>query len=188
MRLSVCGLTCLAIPLVAADVARADPCTAPLPPDRSIFAGRVTMVIDGDGLCVGAADGGIEVRLADFDAPDGGAGGRTAAEALRTLALGKEIACRAGPRSLDRTIARCELSGVPIGTLLRASGVPEGGRAAVPSMRRPSPEERLAEWIRREPRRLRVAGLALVRATLHVLASPRMEANPSVHAALEPDP
>jgi len=47
--------------------AKADPCTAPLPTvEGTIFTGQVNYVIDGDSICVN----NIEVRLADFDAPE----------------------------------------------------------------------------------------------------------------------
>ncbi len=63
-----------AIMLLTASPARADPCEGRLPsrPGQQ-FGGTVRYVGDGDGFCVGnSADPNtwIEVRLADFDAPE----------------------------------------------------------------------------------------------------------------------
>jgi len=49
-------------------VSHADPCNAPLPKKGEQFEGQVTYIVDGDGLCVGHEDGGIEVRVSDFNA------------------------------------------------------------------------------------------------------------------------
>lgn len=70
--------------------AQADPCEGPLPSAAGQkFEGLVRYVGDGDSLCVGqAADPGtwIEVRLADFDAPELHAPeGRRAVEQRRYL-------------------------------------------------------------------------------------------------------
>lgn len=59
---------------VMATPARADPCEGRLPsqPGQQ-FSGTVRYVGDGDGLCVGNSNDPntwIEVRLADFDAPE----------------------------------------------------------------------------------------------------------------------
>jgi micrococcal nuclease len=91
----------------------------------------VTYIVDGDGLCVGRERGGIEVRLADFNAVelnDDSGQGPMARMALSQIALGKTVECRAGKRSYDRTVAACTLDGKPLGDLMRAAGVPEGGR------------------------------------------------------------
>lgn len=115
-----------------------DPCTAALPTAAGAeFAGVVRHVIDGDGLCVGPAEGDgstwIEVRLMDFDAPEHNqSGGAEAAEALSRLASGRAVECvvtpgRSDTRSWDRTHAVCRLDGAPLGDLLRAAGVAEGG-------------------------------------------------------------
>ncbi|GEM_PF-2387195 len=116
--------------------AAADPCEADLPKPGAEFSGPVTYIIDGDGLCVGNHNGGIEVRLGDFDAPEQGQpGAKDATDALRKLAFGKNVVCTSceGARnpnrcvSYDRVIATCRLNGERLGDLLRALGVREGG-------------------------------------------------------------
>lgn len=114
--------------VVVPQTASADPCEAPLPKPGTEFAGRVSYIVDGDGLCVGDDLGGIEVRLADFSAIElNQPGGRDAKAALERLALGKSVACIAGKRSWDRVVARCVLDGRGLGDLMREAGVPEGG-------------------------------------------------------------
>ena len=116
--------------------ALADPCEGALPAKGTTFAGIVRYVGDGDGLCVGPAgraDRWIEVRLADFYAPElHDAGGRVAKRRLERLVLSKPLVCRAVGRSYDRVVAACTLGGRPLGTLLRAAGVVEGGRGRRP--------------------------------------------------------
>ncbi|WP_206759045.1 thermonuclease family protein, partial [Salmonella enterica] len=83
------------------------------------FSGIVRYVGDGDGLCVGrTADPNewIEVRLADFDAPElHRPGGDAARAALERIALHREISCTAERGrsgrvvSFDRVIARCKI-------------------------------------------------------------------------------
>jgi len=113
--------------------ALADPCEGALPAKGTTFTGIVRYVGDGDGLCVGPAgrpDRWIEVRLADFYAPElHDAGGRDAKRRLERLVMRKPLVCRAGRRSYDRVVASCTLNGRPLGTLLRAAGGVEGGRA-----------------------------------------------------------
>lgn len=75
--------------------AHADPCEGRLPSRPSAtFAGTVRYVGDGDGLCVGqTADPNewIEVRLADFNAPELNVpDGPAAKAALERLALKRE--------------------------------------------------------------------------------------------------
>lgn len=119
--------------------ALADPCEAPLPrhPGQT-FSGQVRYVGDGDSLCVGPGDDPatwIEVRLADFDAPELAEpeGGR-ARSLLTGIALGRWANCTARRGrtgrviTYDRVIATCLINGRSIGTLLRAKGAPEGGR------------------------------------------------------------
>lgn len=102
-----------------------DGCTAALPARGARFSGRVTRIIDGDGLCVE----GIEVRVADFYAPELSApGGREAKAALTRIALGKHASCEAGRRSYDRVVATCDIDGVTIGDAMRRAGIGEGGR------------------------------------------------------------
>ena len=113
--------------------ALADPCQAALPAKGATFTGVVRYVGDGDGLCVGPAgrpDRWIEVRLADFYAPELHEDGcRDAKRRLERLVMGKPLVCRAGRRSYDRVVAACSLGGRPLGALLRAAGGVEGGRA-----------------------------------------------------------
>ena len=112
--------------------ARADPCEGTLPKKGTTFSGVVRYVGDGDGLCVGPAnrpDRWIEVRLADFYAPElREAGGRAAKRRLERIALGKTLVCRAGRQSYNRVVAACKLGGRPIGDILRRAGGVEGGR------------------------------------------------------------
>ncbi|NBW07120.1 MAG: nuclease [Caulobacteraceae bacterium] len=128
-------LSVLAVPAVA----HADPCEGRLPAHAGqIFSGAVRYVGDGDGLCVGESantSSWIEVRLADFDAPElHSPGGRAARDRLLGLVLGRRIDCVAvrgrNGRVIvyDRVIARCRLDGRPLGDLLRAAGGREGGR------------------------------------------------------------
>ncbi|WBO20920.1 thermonuclease family protein [Sphingomonas abietis] len=123
----------------AASPALADPCTSPLPSSAGQrFSGSVRYVGDGDSMCIGTSDDPqtwIEVRLADFDAPELHApSGMEAKAALTTIALGHPASCtsmrgRSGRvRVYDRVIAVCTIRGRSIGTLLRQAGVPEGGR------------------------------------------------------------
>lgn len=128
--------------LLFAAPALADPCKripdrGPMPaelrPGRT-FSGPVVYVGDGDSLCVetrrgqGGA-GWVEVRLADFYAPELNApGGRAARQALVDIAMRRRVSCVAGRRSYDRVVARCTLNGVSLGDLMRRRGVREGGR------------------------------------------------------------
>ena len=118
--------------------AHADPCEGTLPTWAGVqFSGIVRYVGDGDGLCVGrTADPNewIEVRLADFNAPElHTPGGPAAKAALERLALQREVICASEHghggrvRSFDRVIARCRISGASLGDLLRQAGVAEGG-------------------------------------------------------------
>lgn len=113
------------------DLAHADPCNAPLPPPGTSFSGAVRYVGDGDSLCIGRTSDPadwIEVRLADFYAPELSApGGARAKAALQQLAAGRTLACQAGRRSYDRIVAACTLNGVSVGDLMRRRGITEGG-------------------------------------------------------------
>lgn len=124
----------LALPTVA----YADPCEGQLPSRAGQeFSGIVRYVGDGDSLCVGRTTDPsewIEVRLADFDAPElSEPEGRRSKEALSRLVGGREVVCTAERGrsgrviSHDRVIATCRLNGQAIGALLRARGAPEGG-------------------------------------------------------------
>ncbi len=128
--------------LAFASPAIADPCKRI--PDRgsmptelrsgATFSGPVVYVGDGDGLCVQTiggigGDGWVEVRLADFNAPElSEPDGRAARDTLSRLTMGRTLTCRAGRRSYDRVVAHCQLGGRPVGDLMRAAGVREGGR------------------------------------------------------------
>lgn len=93
---------------------------------------------DGDSLCVGPSRDPrtwIEVRLADFDAPELHAeGGRAAKARLQRLVQGRRLDCLStrGRRGRvvvhDRVIALCRLDGAELGRALRAGGGVEGGR------------------------------------------------------------
>lgn len=120
-------------------VAQADPCKAipdqgPMPTYRrngSQFNGKVVYVGDGDSLCVAVGSGPeswVEVRVADFYAPELTAkGGQAAKAALARIAMGKHAQCRAEHRSYDRVVARCLIAGKSIGDLMRSAGIVEGG-------------------------------------------------------------
>lgn len=126
--------------LALASPALADPCKAI--PDRgpmpaylspgSTFSGPVTYVGDGDSICVAVGrsqDKWVEVRLADFYAPElRTAGGAQAKSQLERLTRGQVVACVAERRSYDRVIAVCRLRGRSLGDLMRANGAREGGR------------------------------------------------------------
>lgn len=131
----------IAMPVAAAAImwsslAYADPCEAPMPRDGAAFNGQVRYVGDGDSLCVGRSSDPatwIEVRLADFYAPElSEAGGEAAKHALADLTFGQTVSCVAGRRSYDRVIAQCTLKGRPLGELLRRQGQGEGGRGYAP--------------------------------------------------------
>lgn len=122
--LTILGSVCTTI-----GIAHADPCEAELPRPGTEFSGVVTYIVDGDGLCVGDRAGGIEVRLADFNAIElNRPGGHDAKRTLSDLVFGKTITCIAGKRSYDRTVGQCVLDGRRLGDLMREAGVPEGGR------------------------------------------------------------
>lgn len=126
--------------ILSAGPALADPCKAipdngRLPPylgAGKTFSGPVAYVGDGDSLCVAVGPGPaqwVEVRLADFYAPElGEPGGREATEALRSITAGAWVVCVADHRSYDRAVARCTINGKPIGELMKARGVQQGGR------------------------------------------------------------
>jgi endonuclease YncB( thermonuclease family) len=123
----------------AATPAAADPCTAAVPTRAGhSFSGQVRYVGDGDSLCVGDSPDPttwIEVRLADFDAPElHAAFGARAKASLEDVALGRAAFCTAvrgrngRVQVYDRVIAVCRINGQSIGTLLRQVGAPQGGR------------------------------------------------------------
>lgn len=119
----------LSAAVAMAGLALADPCHAKLPHKGDAFEGWVTYVGDGDSLCVGKSRGGIEVRLADFNAPElNEREGAAAKAALDRIARGHVVTCLAEHRSYDRIVAVCRLDGVSIGQLMRSAGIAEGGR------------------------------------------------------------
>lgn len=123
----------------AAPAALADPCGAI--PDRgpmpgylspgSTFSGPVAYVGDGDSMCVAVgqdAETWVEVRVADFYAPElHAAGGAQAKAALERITAGKRAICKAQHRSHDRVVAVCRIGGRSVGDLMRSAGVQEGG-------------------------------------------------------------
>ena len=124
--------------LTAATMARADPCEGRLPARHGeTFAGTVRYVGDGDSLCVGRTSNPndwIEVRLADFDAPElRERDGRRSRDILTRLTRGRQVTCTATRGrsgrvvSYDRVIATCRLGRQRLGDLLRAQRAPEGG-------------------------------------------------------------
>ncbi|WP_332654514.1 thermonuclease family protein [Brevundimonas sp.] len=132
----------VSLALVWSTPAWADPCEAipergPMPAYLAFgatFSGAVSHVIDGDSMCVAVgpnAPDWVEVRLADFYAPELSQPGGTAARAaLSQLALGQRAVCVANLRTYDRIAARCRIDGRPLGDLMRSAGVAEGGVAA----------------------------------------------------------
>lgn len=112
--------------------ALADPCEGPLPPSGTSFSGTVRYVGDGDSICVGNSGNGsewIEVRVADFYAPElHSNGGPQAKAAMERVAMGRKVQCVAGRRSYDRVVAQCTLNGSSLGDLMRRESVTEGGR------------------------------------------------------------
>ena len=135
--------------LVGTAATAADPCTAiqergPLPPYIALgkpFRGQVSHIIDGDGLCVATGNGQntwVEVRLADFFAPELNAGGRAANATLARLTMNRAIVCvpergfNGDIRTWDRIVARCRIGNRSVGDLMRGAGVREGGRAFRP--------------------------------------------------------
>ena len=144
-RIRFAGMKAAALPafalLMLATPALADPCKAipdsgkapaHLKAGRTI-SGPVTYVGDGDSLCVGLGRRPaewVEIRLADFRAPELSEKGRgpAAKKALERVAMGRRVTCRLKNRTYDRMAAWCTRDGVTLSTLLRREGVPEGGR------------------------------------------------------------
>jgi endonuclease YncB( thermonuclease family) len=118
--------------LLVAVPALADPCEAPLPRPGATFSGTVRYLVDGDGLCVGNGPDPatwIEVRLADFYAPElHEPGGAQAKAALERVTAGRRLVCTADHRSWDRIVAVCTIGRKSVGELMHEAGVPEGGR------------------------------------------------------------
>jgi endonuclease YncB( thermonuclease family) len=130
-------LTATMAALIACPV-NADPCEGKLPAKAgTVFTGTVRYIVDGDGICVGpSADPNtwVEVRLADFDAPElKTQEGRHAKQVMSQLAMGKPASCVTRPgrsgrtTSYDRVIASCKVDGASLASLMRQAGVLEGG-------------------------------------------------------------
>lgn len=118
--------------------AAADPCEGPLPKQLgATFTGTIRYVGDGDSLCVGRTERPeewIEVRLADFNAPElHDPAGEAAKQTLTRIAFGRSVLCRTERGrsgriiSFDRVIAGCQIDGRSLGDAMRAAGVAEGG-------------------------------------------------------------
>lgn len=134
-----CLALAIVITLAAGGSALADPCEAPVTGYEvgQSFAGKVQYIGDGDMVCVGSSSNPktwIEVRLADFYAPElNAAGGQAAKRALIKIAQGSQVVCRveAGRNGRtfnnDRVIAVCWLGGRSLGDAMRRAGIPEGG-------------------------------------------------------------
>lgn len=131
-------LTTAMLTLASPIVAHADPCEGPLPTRAGqTFSGTVRYVGDGDSLCVGRTsnpDEWIEVRLADFDAPElRDQNGQRSRDILIRLSRGRQVECTATRGrsgrvvSYDRVIATCRLGGRRLGDLLRSQRAPQGG-------------------------------------------------------------
>jgi endonuclease YncB( thermonuclease family) len=137
MRAIPTGLILAAVAL--ATPALADPCKAipdkgPAPawlrPGATV-SGPVVHVGDGDSLCVAAGRGPdrwVEIRLADFYAPELRApGGAQAKATLQRLTAGRTLTCKVDHQTWDRVAAVCKLDGRSLGDRMRAAGVAEGG-------------------------------------------------------------
>ena len=134
-----CSLLILATPALG-DPCKAIPDQGPAPAwlqRGAEFSGAVVYVGDGDSLCVDARgigpQGWVEVRLADFYAPElQEEGGAEAKAALERIARGRRVECVASHQSYDRIVAACMLRGRAIGVMLEGLGVMEGGRGGRP--------------------------------------------------------
>ncbi len=106
-----------------------DACRGPLPPVGVRFSGVVTWVGDGDMVCVGPdRDRRIEVRVADFNAPElSEPNGKLARDALREIAMNKFVECEGSHYNQDRIVAICKIGGRSLGELMREKRIREGG-------------------------------------------------------------
>ena len=127
------GLTLMAA------TAHADPCEAPVTGYRAgqVISAPVMYAGDGDSLCLGLGahpSQWLEIRLADFYAPElNERGGREAKRVMDRL-VGRRAVCtvqrgqNGRTSSFDRVVASCRVDGVSIGDRMRSAGVVEGGR------------------------------------------------------------
>ena len=143
---AIAGLAIFASPALA-DPCKAIPDKGPVPAYLALgssFTGPVVYIGDGDSLCIDVGkpplarhDEWVEVRIADFYAPElHAAGGQAAKLALEGLVQGETLTCIAGRQVYDRVVATCTLQGRPVGDLLRAAGAVEGGNGRKSSRRR----------------------------------------------------
>lgn len=112
--------------------------------ERRAFAGEVRYVGDGDSLCVARQrpfanmddhNNWVEVRLADFYAPElSEPGGRQAKATLSHLSINQKARCVpvkfGNVRSYDRIVAKCYIGRRSLGDLMRRAGIKEGGRGS----------------------------------------------------------
>lgn len=99
--------------------------------------GEIRYVGDGDSLCIGRTGDPaewLEIRLADFYAPELHEPGGSAAKAALARYVGSNAVCtvqrgdNGSTRSYDRVIASCAVAGAPLSSLLQRAGVQQGGR------------------------------------------------------------
>lgn len=141
LRIAIGTLLSLIATQALADPCRAIPDKGPTPAWARagfVVTGTARHIIDGDGLCIGSTGDAalwVEVRLADFYAPElREAGGAEARAALTRLTGRRTITCTAvkgdGGRavSYDRLIAVCRIGTVSLADLMRRDGQDEGGR------------------------------------------------------------
>ena len=116
-----------------------DPCRAPVKGYRAgqVIRAPVIAAIDGDSLCLALGptpDRWLEIRESRWFAPEYHEKGGLAAKRVMESLIGRRAVCtieRGANRrvvSYDRVIASCRVDGVPIGVIMRAAGVREGGR------------------------------------------------------------
>lgn len=141
LRIAIGTLLSLIATQALADPCRAIPDKGPRPTWAKagfVVTGTARYIIDGDGLCIGSTgdpQGWVEIRLADFYAPElKESGGAVAKAALTRLTGGRTIRCTAvkgdGGRavSYDRLIAVCRIGKTSLADLMRRDGQYEGGR------------------------------------------------------------
>lgn len=135
-----CMFGMLALALLYAPVAHSQTtlkqCTAHWPRKGGTFAGEVRMVHDGDTACVCSGPDPrtcVRTRVADFYAVEiYEPGGPAARDALAAIVAGKWVICRHHHVTNTRSAAYCTIDGAPLGDLLRAAGIPEGGNGYKP--------------------------------------------------------